>query len=102
MNLDVLLPMLLGAGGTGAIAGIANVVMQWRKGKLENEASLMSRLNEQTKRQEERADAAERDVDLMRRQRDRGLELAVRYRSRLIEVGAMIDDLPLVESIYDG
>lgn len=102
MSLDVLLPLLLGAGGTGAIAGLANVFQQWRKGKLESEQSLMERLNAQTRRQEDRANAAEHDVDEMRRQRDRGLELAVRYRGRLIEVGARLDDMPSVDFIYYG
>lgn len=101
MNLETLLPLLLGAGGTGAIAGAVQLVQGLRKGRLENEATLLARLTAETVRQGARADAAETDADKLRRTRDRALEVAVRYRTRVIECGGRVDDLPGLDSIYE-
>lgn len=102
MTLETLLPLLLGAGGTGFIAGAVQLVQGWRKGRIENEATLLARLNAETVRQSTRADAAEAEADAMRRSRDRAIELAVRYRTRVIECGARVDDLPGIDSLYEG
>lgn len=101
MNLETLLPLLLGAGGTGFIAGAVKLFEGLKKGKIENEATLLARLNAESVRQSARADVAERDADAMRRMRDRALDLAVRYRARVIESGGRVDDLPGIDSLYE-
>lgn len=102
MTLETLLPLLLGAGGTGFIAGAVQLIQGWRKGRIENEATLLARLNAETVRQSTRADAAEADADARRRERDRAIEIATRYRVRVIEVAGRVDDLPGIDSIYEG
>lgn len=102
MNLETLLPLLLGAGGTGFIAGAVKLFEGLKKGRIENEATLLARLNAESVRQATRADAAEAETDKMRRSRDRALEIAMRYRARVIEVGARVDDLPGIDSLYEG
>ena len=100
MSLETILPLLLGAGGTGAVAGAVQLFQGLRKGKLENEATLLARLNAESVRQQQKADTAEAEADRMRRARDTAIELAVRYRTRVIEAGGRVDDLPGVDSIY--
>lgn len=102
MNLETLLPLLLGAGGTGFIAGAVKLWEGFRKGKIENEATLLARLNAESVRQSTRADVAEAETLAMRRARDRALDMAMRYRARVIEVGGRVDDLPSLETLYEG
>jgi hypothetical protein len=102
VNLETLLPLLLGAGGTGFIAGAVKLFEGMKKGKIENEATLLARLNAESVRQATRADAAEAETLAMRRARDRALEMAMRYRGRIIECGGRVDDLPSIETLYEG
>lgn len=82
------LALLLGAGGAGGLAGLINVLMAMRKGRLENEETLIRRLNEDSKQQGLRADEAETRADTLRRQRDTVWEQAAMYRRQLLELGA--------------
>lgn len=90
MTLDQLLAALLGVGGSGALAALWNVVRAARKGKLEDEETLIVRLNNENKKQQKKADDAEIEADKMRKQRNRASDQAARYRRRLISLG--IDD----------
>lgn len=91
-----LLAVLLGAGGAGGLAGLINVYLAARKGKLESDESLIRRLDDDSRRQGQRADEAQRIADLRTRQRNAAWEQAASFRRLLLASGA--DHVPpLVE-----
>lgn len=87
---DVILT-LIGAGGAGGLVGLANFIGKIRTGKMESEDRLINRLNEDNKRQNDRADAAEARADLLLAQRNKAWVQATQYyallRSSSIEPG---------------
>lgn len=94
MNLDlnVLITLLFGAGGTGAIVGLTNVVKTWRGGKIESEETLIKRLDADNRKQQElriaaerHADEAEAEAEEYRRQRNAAQEKLARLRWHYIE-----------------
>lgn len=94
MDLNTLLTLLLGAGGAGAIGSLVSVVRTLRKGKLDDEETLIKRLDasnkdqvEQRKAAEKRADDAEAEAARYRVTRDKALEYAARLRRQLIDAG---------------
>lgn len=87
LTLNQILTLLLGAGGAGGIAGLFNMIRAARRGKLEDEETLIKRLNDDNKNQKERADQAEAEASKMRRQRNVAWDQAARYRRRLIAMG---------------
>lgn len=93
------LALLLGAGGAGGLAGLVNVFMAMRRGKLENEETLIRRLNDDSRQQGERADAAQRLADLRTRQRNEVWEQAAMFRRQLLAAG--IEAAPL-RDFHDG
>jgi uncharacterized protein (DUF3084 family) len=81
MDLNVLVTILFGAGGAGAVAGVLNVVKTMRSGKIEKEENLIRRLDaankaqgERTEVAEKRADAAEQEAEEYRKQRNAAQE----------------------------
>lgn len=87
IDLNVLVTFLFGAGGAGAVAGILNVIKTLRSGKIENEETLLKRLDaanksqgERTNLAEKRADEAEREAEEYRRQRNSAREQLARIR----------------------
>jgi hypothetical protein len=92
-----ILALLLGAGGAGGLAGLVNVYLSFRDKSGAREETLIQRLNSESKKQQERADEAEKDSDLLRQQRDRARELVVQYRGRLIALG---EQLPPIDDLY--
>lgn len=99
MSPDSLLLLLLGGGGAGAVGAIWRLVMASRKGRIEDEGTLLERLNTESRRQGERADLAEHDADGLRRQRDQARDLCSRYRFQLVQLG--VTDLDAIDSLYD-
>ncbi|GAA4992607.1 hypothetical protein WHI96_07985 [Pseudonocardia tropica] len=104
VDLQTVLTLLLGAGGSGALAGLIALYRTWKKGKLEDEETLIARLNSDSKSQGDRADAAEqrlaearedhdRVAGELRRQRDEAREDVAWYRSFLIQHGYDLDPI---------
>lgn len=92
--LSALLVLLFGAGGAGAASGVVSVIRSLRKGKLDDEETIIKRLDvsnkdhqEAKQRAEKRADELEDEAAKYRRQRDRALEYAARLRVILISNG---------------
>lgn len=92
MNLDALFAALLGAGGATAIGSAISGFRLLRKGKLDDEETLIKRLDASNKEQSERAREAEKRADneadeatKLRRERDQALEYAARLRRQLID-----------------
>jgi hypothetical protein len=101
MDVNTVVTILLGAGGTGALMGVYQLYQAFKKGKLENEESLISRLNNDSKQQGERADKAE--VDLVAARRAFETELgemrkAAEFRSYLISNN--FQDVPTLDDLY--
>ncbi len=78
MNWDTVITLLFGAGGTGAVAGLVNIVKSRQKGKIEREETLIARLDRSNQQHKERADAAETRADEAEK------EAATERRSKLI------------------
>lgn len=74
---------LMGAGGASGALALVNAVNKLRAGKLESEDRLINRLNEDNKKQNERADHAERQADNLRTQRNRAWTQATRFYTLL-------------------
>jgi hypothetical protein len=103
-NLNALLVLLFGAGGAGMASGIISVVRSLRKGKLEDEDTIIKRLdsanrenNEARQRAEKRADEAEEETARYRKKRDRALEYAARLR--VILINNQIEPPPVPEDM---
>lgn len=63
VNMETLILLLLGSGGTGALALIGRGIKAWKDGKAESEEQLVTRLHAEDKRSRERATIAERRAD---------------------------------------
>lgn len=92
IDINTLVVMLFGAGGAGAIAGVVNVVKTIRGGKIENEETLIRRLDTDNKTQRERAEAAEKkaeeaevEAEGYRKQRNKYREELARLRWHVIQ-----------------
>jgi hypothetical protein len=109
MDYGNILAVLLGAGGSGALAGAVNIFNKLRKGKLDSEETLIARLNLDSRQQGERADKAEAELaaarakfdnesGVLRQQRDRARDRAAQLRTQLIGTGAQ--DVPTLDDLY--
>lgn len=94
MNLDInlLVTLLFGAGGAGAVAGFINVIKTIRGGKIESEETLIRRMDSDNKKQQElrveaekRADEAEKEAEGYRKQRNQAQEELARLRWHYIQ-----------------
>lgn len=63
IDLNLLVTFLFGAGGAGAVAGVMNVIKTLRSGKIENEETLIRRLDVDNRNQQKRAEEAEKAKD---------------------------------------
>lgn len=63
IDLNVLVTLIFGAGAGGVVAGVINVVKTLRSGKIENEETLIRRLDIDNKKQQQRAEDAEAHAD---------------------------------------
>lgn len=92
MDVNALVAALFGAGGTGFLAAVWQVVRSYRSDKVVNEASLIERLDRRLKDAEQQRDEiakeADRDRDRLTRERDGAREQAMRYRLLAIARGA--------------
>lgn len=96
MNLDInaLVILIFGAGAGGVAAGILNVIKAVRGGKIENEETLIRRMDADNKNQQElrkeaerRAEEAEKEAEEYRRQRNQAQEELARLRWFVIQNG---------------
>lgn len=90
--------LLLGVGGTGGLAGLVQVYLTARRGKLENEETLIRRLNEDSRQQGQRADRAEQSADRWRTRANQALDIAWQWRRIALSHGAAVDEGPPVET----
>jgi len=86
-TLNIVLVALFGAGAGGAVSGVISLIRTIRQGRVDNEETLIKRLDADNKRQSDRAEEAEREAREYRRERDDALDEAARLRRILIENG---------------
>lgn len=86
-DINALISLLFIAGGGGAVAGILNVIKTVRSGKIQNEETLIRRLDIDNKKQQQlreaaeaRADEAEKEAEEYRKQRNGAREQLARIR----------------------
>jgi dsDNA-specific endonuclease/ATPase MutS2 len=84
---NTLVSLLFIAGGGGVVASIMSVVKTLRSGKIENEETLIKRLDADNKKQqklresaESRADQADKEAEEYRKQRNHAREQLARVR----------------------
>lgn len=94
MDLSTLIVALFGAGAGGAVSGLISLVRTLRQGKIDNEETLIKRLDTDNKKQQTRADEAEKRADeatveaeAYRKQRNSAREEAARLRVLMINKG---------------
>lgn len=86
-NLTALLGAILALGGGTGLVGIVWAVRLWKRGAIEDDNSIITRLNEDSKAQRERANTAEHENLVVIRERNQIMEQAIRYRLQLIAAG---------------
>lgn len=86
-NLTALLGAILALGGGTGLVGIVWAVRLWKRGAIEDDNSIITRLNDDSKAQRERANAAEAREQVVIRERNLIMEQAIRYRLQLIAAG---------------
>lgn len=86
-NLTALLGAILALGGGTGLVGIVWAVRLWKRGAIEDDNSIITRLNEDSKAQRDRANAAEAREQVVIRERNQIMEQAIRYRLQLIAAG---------------
>lgn len=98
MDLSTVIVALFGAGAGGAVSGLISLVRTWRQGKVDNEETLIRRLDEDNKRQatraqaaEARADEAEKEAQGYRKERDKAWDEVARLKRVLIVNGIKED-----------
>lgn len=108
MNLQLILGAIFGGGFATLIATIAKIFDSRRKGRIENEDSVITRLETENVRAklradeaETRADNAEAETARHRKKRMRSEDLAALYRRTLIAHSIDVPKLP-PEGADDG
>lgn len=100
MSPEALFALLLGSGGTGALAGIWTIIQANRKGKLEKEETLIRRLDASSRADRAAKDAAEADAAKYRRQRIKAQDQAAYFR-RLLITHTNLESLEELEEFDD-
>lgn len=91
--------LLLSSGGVAFLIATFNGIKSLSVSRLESEAALIQRLNDDTERaraeesrQRARAERAERYAELLSIDKNNARDLAATYRRMLIEHGVSLDD----------
>jgi hypothetical protein len=90
MNLELVLGAVFGGGFATLVATVARVIDGRRKGKLESEDSVITRLEAENRRANGRADEAETETETYRKRMHQAEDEAARYRRALIQ-----NDIPV-------
>jgi hypothetical protein len=92
MTIQTLTTLLLGAGGGTTIFSL---LLKWkdanRKARVEDEDTMVKRLEAENRRALQRADEAEQDADRYRQERNAALEKASELRRHVIELGGEVE-----------
>jgi hypothetical protein len=92
VNLELVLGAVFGGGLATLIATLARVIDGRRRGKLESEDSVITRLEAENRKARERADEAEMETEDYRKRMHRAEDEAARYRRALIQNNISVPD----------
>lgn len=95
-NLTALLGAILALGGGTGLVGIVWAVRLWKRGAIEDDNSIITRLNDDSKTQRARAVAAEKETQAISRERNQMAEQAIRYRLQLIAANVEPHDMEVM------
>lgn len=87
MSLELILGAVFGGGFATLIATVARVIDGRRKGRLESEDSVITRLEAENRKARERADEAEMETEDYRKRMHQSEDELARYRRALIQNG---------------
>lgn len=91
-KLTALLSAILALGGGLGLTGIVVAIRQWKRGEIEDDDSIIKRLNADSKSQRARAVSAENERDREQREKNLWKEQAIRYRLQVIALqGSPLD-----------
>lgn len=96
-KLTAALGAILALGGGLGLTGIVVAVRQWKRGEIEDDDSIIKRLNADSKSQRSRANAAEVERDEEARQKNLYKEQAIRYRLQIIALGGEPKDMEVLK-----
>jgi hypothetical protein len=85
VSLELILGAVFGGGLATLIATMARVIDGRRKGKIESEDSVITRLEAENRKARERADEAEMETEDYRKKMHQAEDEAARYRRLLIQ-----------------
>lgn len=85
MSLELILGAVFGGGFATLIATVARVIDGRRKGRIESEDSVITRLEAENRKARERADEAEMETEDYRKRMHQAEDEAARYRRALIQ-----------------
>jgi hypothetical protein len=90
VNLELILGAVFGGGFATLVATVARVIDGRRKGRIESEDSVITRLEAENRRANLRADEAEMETEDYRKRMHNAEDEAARYRRALIQ-----NDIPV-------
>lgn len=90
MSLELVLGAIFGGGFATLIATVARVIDGRRKGKIESEDSVITRLETENRKARSRADEAEEETETYRKRMMHEQDLAALYRRTLIHNGIAV------------
>jgi hypothetical protein len=85
MSLELILGAVFGGGLATLVATVARVIDGRRKGRIESEDSVITRLEAENRKARERADEAEMETEEYRKRMHQAEDEAARYRRALIQ-----------------
>jgi hypothetical protein len=92
VNLELVLGAVFGGGLATLIATMARVIDGRRRGRLESEDSVITRLESENRKARERADEAEMETEDYRKRMHHAEDEAARYRRALIQNSISVPD----------
>jgi hypothetical protein len=92
MNLELVLGAIFGGGLATLVATVARVIDGRRKGRIESEDSVITRLEAENRKARERADEAEMETEDYRKRMHQAEDAVAKYRRALIEAGVALPD----------
>lgn len=90
MSLELILGVVFGGGFATLIATVAKVVDGRRRGRIESEDSVLTRLETENRKARQRADQAEEETEQFRQRMMKSEDQAALYRRLLIHNGIAV------------
>lgn len=100
-NIGTILGVLLGVGGTGGLGSLYLVIRAHKKGKIEDEGTLIERINNDNKSQHDQRKAAEERADKAVAEKNAWMGQAIAYRMQLVSANPPIQPAD-IQGLWPG